>query len=73
MTTRCELIVKEAFVTEASWQEIENLFLINRNILQKELKDSFLQFSDGESRIHRFTMQMMLNEQSKLQNLNFER
>lgn len=65
MSTRCELIVKETFVTKSSWHEIEDLFLINRNILKEELKKFFLNFEDGSSRLSIFNKQMMLNEKNR--------
>lgn len=65
MNARSELLVKKVFVYGFTWRELEDFFLINRNFLYDELKNSFLKMPDSAERLRRFDEKIKENEKNK--------
>lgn len=71
--TRIELMVKEAFLSESTWDDLETLFSINKKILLSELEKYFENIPDGISRIRSICQKFELNDRVRAQQLQFER
>ena len=65
--TRNELIVKEAFISESTWDDLETLFSTNKKILSTELKDFFENIPSGISRYGSVCQKLESNERVRAQ------
>ena len=72
--TRCELIVKEVFRSDSTWDDIEKLFSIYRRLLKKDLESFFYAMPDGKDRMRHFEERLEENECKKKSKVDaFER
>lgn len=69
--TRTELLVKEAFIDNMTWRDLESLFSLNKSFLLDELQSFFLNLSDGKYNFYCICDKIASNQ--RILNAEYER